>query len=253
MTVHFNSPQGKLPSLEDLLGQFLQQPPALSSTEGVEPYQVSTSFVRDPQATWQGALTAVDLLLAPDASRAPIPSGWSMLLQQSVHLPALPMAVGHFPQLVRDHQPLLQVSRLAELQPDVNSVIGLETQGLTLEHPDPQVVQLLQAGMARLGGRFAEAEAVLAGLPAELAAVVANEQAAVQWLAGDTHGALTRWQALPESIPVRWNRALGLLFGDQAHAAVSMFRGLQLELGEANPWFHLTGLYAALAEMHASR
>src|SRR3954454_17990871 len=106
MTRNTTNPCGQ-PSLEDLMVRFLASrsdaaAAAVEPGEGeVEPHEVAAGFRVDPRAAWTDATTNIP------AAPVQLPPEWATLVNQPAAAFAVPMAVGNFPQRVRDLQPLL--------------------------------------------------------------------------------------------------------------------------------------------------
>ena len=68
-------------------------------------------------------------------------------------------------------------------------------------------------GLLRLARQWDAAEALSkTPVPAEWADAWANEEAALLWQRGHKEEAARRWQTLPESVPVLFNRGMAALF-----------------------------------------
>src|SRR5437764_1284808 len=93
-----------------------------------------------------------------------------------------------------------------------------------------------------------EAVPVQAGrVPAEWTVAWANETAALQWHRGEREQAARSWQALPESVPVLFNRGMAALFLGRPVEARAELRKAVERLPESSGWHHLGRLYLALA------
>src|SRR6478672_5758733 len=101
------------PSLEDLMVRFLATrsdaaSAAVETGEGeVEPHEVAAGFRVDPRAAWNDATAILPKTHDTGSPSVPLPPDWATLVNQTVPVFAVPMAVGNFPQRVRDLQPLL--------------------------------------------------------------------------------------------------------------------------------------------------
>ena len=84
-------------------------------------------------------------------------------------------------------------------------------------------------------------------VPANWAAAWANETAAILWHCGSKAEAAKRWQELPESIPVLFNRGMAALFTGRTDDARANLRRAVAKLPESSGWHHLARLYLALA------
>ena len=111
------------PTIEDLMVRFLatRSDAATAAVEHgeseVEPHEVAAGFRVDPRAAWLDATAA----LATGGNAPPpavqLPTEWAALVAQHASAFAVPMAAGHFPQRVKDLQPLLASFDPAELRP----------------------------------------------------------------------------------------------------------------------------------------
>jgi predicted Zn-dependent protease len=116
------------------------------------------------------------------------------------------------------------------------------------------VAALLAAGVARAAGELdwagellADAEGLCTG---EDRGRWENERAALAWHRGDASDALARWEALPDSPAVLFNRGMAILFlGRAAEARVALAAAVEA-LPEGSGWRDLAELYRSLAEIH---
>ena len=168
------------------------------------------------------------------------------------------MAAGNFPQRVKDVSPLLAKFNPVALRPTAGApspgLSGLRTWVVREAKKKTAVSALLAAGVARTAGELdwagellADAEALCTG---DDRARWENERAALAWQIGDAAGALARWEALPDSPAVRFNRGMALLFlGRFADARLALTTAIEA-LPEGSGWRDLAELYRTLAEIH---
>jgi tetratricopeptide (TPR) repeat protein len=248
-------PHGQ-PTLSDLMVRFLatRSDAAAAAVEPasgeVEPHEVAAGFRVDPRAAWTDA--ALVLQHAPA-----LPPDWSCLVNHPAPAFAVALAAGSFPQRVKDLHPLLAKFEAIRLrpQPDPGAVSGCPGLRSWIEWPqDDAEAKLLAAGVARALGDFdrsavllSEAEGLCAG---KLHAVWENEQAALAWHRGDCDTALARWQTLPDTPAVLFNRGMALLFSGRPVEARSPLKEAAAALPETSGWNALARLYLAVAEMH---
>jgi hypothetical protein len=194
----------------------------------------------DPRLAWADA-TAV-LSLSADA-----PGEWAEMVQKAEPAVSLAFALGNYPQQVR-HVAALLMTDPAKLREDASA--GAERPGLVAwaDRQKGEAGRLLAAGVLRTARLFDDAERLLAVPVGEaLEPVRGNERAALLWQRGRRAEALAAWDALPESVPVLFNRGMGRLFtGDPAGALAALDKA-QAGLPETSPWHHLAGLYLAMA------
>jgi len=213
---------------------------AVEPGEGeVEPHDVAAGFRVDPRAAWIDATTGITT--AP----VPLPPDWSTLVNQTNSMFAIAMAVGNFPQSVRDLHPLLTRFDPARLRPGdspppLPGFSGLR--GWIRLHAAAQ--PLVAAGIARLLGDFDDAARLL---PSD----VANERAALEWHRGRSSEALAAWIAMPDSPTVLFNRGMALLFFDRTAEAKPALAAAVAGIPDSSGWNALARLYLALAEMHS--
>ena len=143
------------PSLEDLMVRFLASRSDAAATavepgEGdVEPHEVATGFRVDPCAAWNDATSQIS------AAAVPLPPDWATLVNQPASAFAVPMAIGNFPQRVRDLHPLLTKFDPRELRPSGSQspMPGLSAlRGWIARNSSSQ--PLVAAGLARFIGDF---------------------------------------------------------------------------------------------------
>jgi predicted Zn-dependent protease len=86
-------------------------------------------------------------------------------------------------------------------------------------------------------------------VPAAWRAAWTNETAALAWQRGRVEDAVRLWTALPESVPVLFNRGMAALFLSRPAEARASLAQAAAQLPEDSAWHHLARLYLALAEM----
>jgi tetratricopeptide (TPR) repeat protein len=235
------------PSLEDLMIRFLASRSDAAATavefgEGdVEPHEVATGFRVDPWAAWNDATSQIN------AAAVPLPPDWATLVNQPASAFAVPMAIGNFPQRVRDLHPLLIKFEPTELRPSGSQtpMPGLAALRSWISK-NAASQALVAAGVARAVGDFETAEKLLTtNDPA-----ATNERAALLWHRGRCEEALTAWNAMPESPAVLFNRGMALLFlGNLAEAKIALEKAAAV-LPETSGWKTLALLYLSVAEIH---
>ena len=104
-------------------------------------------------------------------------------------------------------------------------------------------------GTLRLARQFEAADAFIAAhasqIPAGWKPAWDNEVAALMWQRG-RHGEAARlWAALPESVPVLFNRGMAALFQDRPGEARTSLKSAVAGLPESSAWHHLGRLYLA--------
>lgn len=239
-------PTANQPSIESLMMRFLAtRSDATTAVElgesEVEPHEVAAGFRADPRAAWADAHAAL-----PPGTVGALPAEWAALVGQPSAAFALPMAAGHFPQRVKDLQPLLARFSPDDLRPAVNPAplpgfAGLRAWVARSAKANP----VLAAGVARVLNDFGTADALLASAPG-----AENEKAALLWQQGRCADALAAWDALDESPAVLFNRGMARLFlGRTAEARGSLQEAIKV-LPEASGWNALARLYLAVAEIH---
>ena len=250
-------PNGQ-PTLTDLMVRFLatRSDAAAAAVEPapgeVEPYEVAAGFRVDPRAAWNDAVFAVQ------PAAAPVPSEWSSWVNQPSAAFAVALAVGNFPQRVKDLQPLLAKFNARELRPSATAAATPGLSGLrhaieTYAKKGTAQALLLAAGLSRSLGDFDRAEQLLTAArkhcTGALQAAWENEQAALLWHRGECDAALAAWLALPDSPTVAFNRGMALLFlGRSAEARTPLAQAIA-GLPESSSWSALARLYQAIAEM----
>jgi len=248
-----NRPTAGQPPLAELTARFLGRQTAavaagLAATAPgeVELHEAVPVQAVDPRHAWDEATTAVKLYGVGDAGK-PV-ADWPQLVAAQPGVTALPLAAGNYPQLVRDLTPLFRAETLSDLlTPPARPADLPGLSGLAGDRSATVGRRLLAAGALRLARQFDAAAKVLAELPAEAKAAAANEEAALLWQRGEYDAAARRWQELPESVPVLFNRGMAALFlGRPAEAREDLRRAVE-RLPESDGWHHLGRLYLALA------
>jgi tetratricopeptide (TPR) repeat protein len=237
------------PTIEGLMVRFLA---TRSDADGsaveigeseVEPHEVAAGFRVDPRAAWLDATAP----LGSDANGVGLPPGdWAALVAQPAAAFALPMAAGHFPQRVKDLQPLLAKFNPSELrpsgtQPATPGFSGLRNWVAKTAAAQPRVA----AGVARTLGDFDTADALLAGADG-----ADNDRAATLWARGRCADALVAWDATAETPAVLFNRGMTRLFFGQFADAREWLQKAVEAIPESSGWNALARLYLAVAEIH---
>src|SRR5262245_26483828 len=229
------------PALADLMARFLGRQSAahaagLAAADrgDVEPYEAVPVQAVDPRQAWDEA-TAVLAQFGGSAKAGKAPIDWPGLVAAQPSHTGLAFAAGNFPQMVRDLGPLYRAAEdLADVAIPDGPPVALEA-GSTVEFPQA----LLTLGSLRLARQW-EAAQKFAKTPAptKWAAAWGNEAAALLWHRGNKAEALRRWQALPESVPVLFNRGMATLFtGHSAEARIDLRRAVEL-IPESSGWHH---------------
>jgi hypothetical protein len=190
-------------------------------------------------------------------SPIPAPADWGGLVARQDGLAALPFALANYPQRVRDLGTLLQTANLGDLlpAPTENTPVstGLLKWGTRHIQAGDLPHALIAAANYRAVGDFDRAAETLASLKTtvgtEWQPMVANEEAALLWHRGDHEKAATMWAALPDSVPVQFNRGVAALFLGQPVEARKQLKAAVASLSETSAWHHLASLYLTLAEM----
>lgn len=219
------------PTLADLTARFVSRPVDEAGDAAVTPHEMPASFATDPRTAWSEA-TAVLAGLGDGAKPGPMPADWAACVRQSADADFLPMALGNFPQQVRDVSILLQKKPI----PATSEPLGWTSKDA-----------ILAAAAARVARRFDEAERLLNQAEVASESLLANERAALAWSRGDRATAEAIWATLPASAPAFFNRGVAALAaGRSAEAAASFAEAVKL-LPETSGWHHLANLYRALA------
>jgi len=219
---------------------------------GVEPFDVIPATSVDPREAWNAATSLL-------ATQPKLPAGWSAAVSSMKTMTGLPMAVANYPQAVRDLVLLVRadlLSQTLESGEAVSADTALSNSAETMARSDEPAQWLLAAGLCRLAGRFAAAEALLsskeAGLANEWRDAWANEMAALDWQRGNRNAAIARWNSLPETAASLLNRGMAELFSDRPASARPILRKAIARLNESDPWHHLGQLYLAMAESRSN-
>jgi tetratricopeptide (TPR) repeat protein len=242
------------PPLHELMARFLGRQSAAVGAGlaavlpgDVEPHEAVPVQAVDPKHAWDGA-TAVLGHFGEPAKSVKAPADWSALVAAQPSHTGLAFAAGNFPQMVRDLAPLYRSAEtLGDLPMADGPPVPVEVGPVSSEFPKV----LLKLGTLRLARQWDAAEALMTEcadrVPATWAAAWANEAAAVLWHRGAKAEAAKRWQGLPESVPVLFNRGMAALFTGRPNEARADLRRAVEKLPESSGWHHLGRLYLALA------
>jgi hypothetical protein len=243
------------PSLAELMAGYLSKAevsPTDAGTGQVEAYDTGLSHPVDAALAWRGALASLARVGGDKAALAK-PAEWLTLVQSRESNPAIVMAAGNYPQMLRDLPGLVQAEHLADLRSFRTRSFDLP--GLVdWAHRTSMVSfagRMLAAGVLRLAGQFDAAGEMLgrkAGLSADQLLVWQNERAALHWCAGENDQAIELWRRIPDSAFGLFNLGMAALF-DQPAESIAFLQAAIKRLAEDDPWRHLAGIYLALAEM----
>ncbi len=237
------------PSVDELLTNYLRQQIQAQANglgfvdlgEQAVPFDAVPVQPVDPQQAWSDATTA-----GLAAERWQVPPGWPTLVSLQEPTVAIALALGNYPQLVRELQPLLTGEALALRQP-LSEPIDLPELNKYLNQAHAEPSRYLAAGVARLARQFDTAQRLLAQPPsATWQAQHANERAALAWHRGDHRAALADWLAQPDSVPVLFNRGMAALFLGESDLALSALDAVIAQLPDSSAWHHLARLYQML-------
>jgi hypothetical protein len=220
-----------------------------AETGEVLPYEAVPVQPVDPKLAWTEVLSVVKAFGLSKAPAWTAPPDWPTLVANQEPALDLAMALGNFPQLVRNVAPLLTGGDLPALRgrPAASVAAPALLEWAGKPHEDTQ--RLLVAGVLRLAGQYeAAARALRSGsLSGEWKLLQANEEAALAWHRGECEQALELWKAQPDSVPVHFNRGMAALFlGRPADAVASLTQAIA-GLPETSSWYHLGNLYLTLA------
>jgi hypothetical protein len=83
-------------------------------------------------------------------------------------------------------------------------------------------------------------------VPPAWRAAWANEKAALAWQRGRFEEARSQWQALPDSVPVLFNRGMAALFCGHPDEARAALTDAVAQLPDTGAWHHLGRLYLSM-------
>ena len=257
-------PRTTPPQIADLMTRFLaRQAEARNAgiletpVNEVEPYEAAAFPLVDPRTAWDETTVALRML-DPEKARASVspPADWSAVVAGLDSVAAVSFAAGNFPQMVRDLPTLIRAAPRSELLPKPAlplAASSLESWATQTARKSQFPQTILAIGLLRVSRQFESADAMINDLrphmPERWQPAFANEEAALAWHRGDTDAAAARWNSLPDSAPVLFNRGMSLLFRDQPAEARDALRQATLLLPEDSAWHHLARLYLALAGM----
>ena len=243
------------PALADLTARYLGRQ-TIAHTAGlapvetpeVEPYEAVPVQAVDPRQAWDEATAVLSYFGGGSVPAGKAVAEWPQLVAGQESHTALPMATGYYPQLVRDLAPLFHAEKLSELvrepAPALEVVLPAKADDVSRA--------LAVVGALRLARQYESAERALQAIqpPAAWRDACANEEAALLWQTGRRDEAARRWQAMPDSVPVLFNRGMAALFLDRPADARTALRSVVDRIPESSGWHHLARLYLALAESY---
>jgi hypothetical protein len=244
------------PSLAELFASYLNKTevsPADAAAGVVEAYDSGLAHPVDAALAWRGALSC--LVGVGGLSEIERPSEWITLVQARDSYPAVAMAAGNYPQMLRDLPGLVQAENLADLRavpaPDQNLPGPASWAGRTAQVSFAG--RMLAAGVLRLAGQFSAAKEFLsdaAGLTKSQNQVLENERATLQWCLGNFDQASSGWHELSQTPFGAFNLGMSALFHKPTEALPHLQSAVGM-LADDDPWRHLAGIYLALAEMRS--
>lgn len=253
------------PRLEVLTARFLSRAANASSdssydaTTDVEPYEVLGGFRADPRTGWLEVVGIARLFGVPSEKQS-APPEWSAYAALPNSTPAVPLAVGLFPQQVRDPLPLLASADLAALRPmgstsPVAGFSGLRSWIRKSTNGKSPAAALQAVGMLLSLGEFAEAEAALNSADPICTAgwrlAWENQRAAMLWMSGRHAEAYTAWKVLGDHPVAAFNTGMAALFLGHASEAVPALKEAAASLPAQSGWSHLANLLLLVAQTRA--
>lgn len=247
------------PSLSDLMTRFLADPlPAITGGGGdVTPHEVLTAFRIDSRTAWSEAGSVLGLFGVAKPELA-APPEWAALVARA-EMTAVPIAIGHYPQLARD------VARLVTFEAgpvphsqdaDFPALIRWSKKASLAKSP---IERLVAAAVFRLLGRWTDAELILQPDRGEgdgtrsWKALHANEVATLAFVKGEYESALRTWETQPESPAMVFNKGLANLTLGRKERAIGQFQKAISELPADGSWADLARLYQTIAEFSMGR
>lgn len=215
----------------------------------VQPHEVAIGLRPDPRTAWNAAMEA------HTSGKMCPPTDWGTLVARHESVAALPFAIGNYPQRVRDLASLFQQADLSQLVPSqsesTDAPAGLASWATRLDENGDDSARLVAAGALRAAGDLENARLMLGKVSTSHVARE-NEVAALLWHQGDHVAAAKMWQELPDSVPVKFNRGMAMLFLGQVKDAIGQLESAAQGLHDSSPWHHLANLYRTMAAARSS-
>ena len=250
-------PESAPPSLTKLFSHYVKNADIRAADCGtglVEPYDTGVSHPVDAGLAWQGAVASLASIVEP-GTRFERPAEWITLVQARDSYPAVALAAGNFPQMLRDLPALLQIENLADVRTmpsPVHELPGLSTWAAQTANSS-FAGRLLAAGVLRLAGQFEAAGEFLrdeTGISKSQRQVLQNERAGAALEPRRMRFGRRLWQELGDCAIGQFTWEWRLSF-DQPAQALPFLQTATRQLADEDPWRHLAGIYLALAEMRA--
>lgn len=247
------------PTLADLTARFLarksETPVSDDTSDGdVEPHEVVAGFRIEPRVCWNETVATLKLLGVDDAGNLVPPPEWAAYVGLLPTAFAVPLAVGFYPQRVRDFHPLLGTTDLSRFLPTAYSpapgFVGLRGWVRSGGRTTTGTAALLASGVAANLGDSVDAASGLEAAESRTgtdALALENQKAAIAWATGRHAEALAIWEAMPESTVTSFNRGMALLFLGRSDEAAPFLKQAADELPADTGWSHLAKLYGSLA------
>ena len=246
------------PKLADLTARYLAKSMAAPSADDagtdVEPHEAVGGFRADPRTGWTEAAGFARCFRLVSEKLTTLPD-WATYAALPVS-PAVPLAAGTFPQMLRDPQPLLSGGDLAAFRPrpaaPVAGLTGLRNWLRKASASQSPAVLLTAAGVAAEIGDADQAAALLTTAEplcvGEWRTAWENQRIAGLWLAGRHADALAAWQAMGDHPAAAFNAGMALLFLGRAAEAVPLFKLAINGLPAGSGWTHLANLLLLAAQ-----
>lgn len=221
------------------------------SAEEFVPHDSSVSPIVEPQLAWKECQGIFRFFEGLEQHRIPsVPAGWSQLVNSLQPLFAIPMALGNFPQMMNHPLNLMNTGDLRSLRSAPGLALGTKELLDWAQGQTNPISRLFAAGILRLAAEFTSAEKLIeqTSIDPKLASLRDNELATLAWHAGNHSEAIDRWNRLPSSRPVLFNRAMASLFCGHSEEAIRLLPEVVSQFSEKDSWYHLAQLYLNLAE-----
>jgi hypothetical protein len=217
----------------------------------VEPHETTGGFRPSSSSTWDEA-NAVFRLFGVEAEKVTAPPEWATFASLALPVAAVPMAAGLFPQRVRTIPTNAGLVAAPEAVPGLSGLHAWVRKALGSQSP---TALLLASGIAAGLGSWADAEAAL--VTAEPLCVGSwrqvweNQQAAIQWLRGETDNAAVTWTQHGNQDLVAINRGMAELFARKSGHGCRALQDAADRLPDESGWSHLAKLYLSLAKVQS--
>lgn len=210
--------------------------------EMVIPHGTLNEVLVEPAGAWAEAQFCLRFLGKKAPMLLPLVPGWASFSQGLGSISAIPMACGHFPQLMRNPWDLPASLQEGKAWECTNSLPEMDC---WIANPKQRLAcTLIAIGICRLAGELDRAQEYLASIREEIPAeYYQNEAGACAWAHGQRKAALKHWKSAGDLPMALFNRGLADACAGDFQQAQGCFQEALKAISASSGWHHLAALY----------